>query len=48
MKRRETECLGHILRIEKYAMLRIILKRQIEGKRPAKRRKYIWIRDLKE
>ncbi|XKL64613.1 hypothetical protein PGB90_004699 [Kerria lacca] len=48
IERRKTSYLGHILRGEKYGILRLILQGRVEGKRPKGRRKHSWSQNIKQ
>ena len=47
IKKRKIQYLGHVLRGEKYEMLRVILQGKISGKRSIGRRQNSWMKDLR-
>ncbi|XKL69207.1 hypothetical protein PGB90_006976 [Kerria lacca] len=48
IQRRKIAYLGHIVRGEKYDVLRVILQGRVEGRRPRGRMKYGWIKNIKK
>lgn len=48
IKERKLQYLGHIMRGEKYNILRLIMQGKIEGKRGVGRRRISWLRNLRE
>jgi hypothetical protein len=48
VKIRKIQYLGHIMRGEKYVLLRLIMQGKIQGKRNPGRRKISWLRNLRE
>jgi len=47
LKKRKIEYLGHIIRGEKYEILRIIMEGKIEGRRSVGRRRNSWLKDIR-
>lgn len=47
IKRRKLQYLGHIMRGEKYGLLRVIIEGRIVGKRSVGRRQNSWLKDLR-
>lgn len=47
IKERKLEYLGHIMRGERYEILRLIIEGKIEGRRSVGRRQNSWLRDLR-
>lgn len=48
IKKRKLEYLGHIMRGNRYSILQLILNGKIEGKRGIGRKKYSWLRNLRQ
>ncbi|XP_050513955.1 uncharacterized protein LOC126889589 [Diabrotica virgifera virgifera] len=48
IKKRKLEYLGHIMRGSRYRMLQLILNGKIDGKRGIGRKKYSWLRNLRQ
>lgn len=48
IKERKLQYLGHIIRGEKYSLLRLIMQGKIEGKRSVGRRRISWLKNLRE
>lgn len=48
IKRRKLQYLGHIMRSDKYNLLRLILEGKIQGRRRSGRRKTSWLQNLAE
>ncbi|CAH2217516.1 jg340 [Pararge aegeria aegeria] len=48
IKKRKVEYLGHVLRHERYQLLRLIMMGKVEGKRRVGRRKKSWLRNIRE
>ena len=48
IKKRKLEYLGHIMRGEKYRLLRLILEGKVKGKRSVGRRRVSWLHNLRE
>ena len=47
MKERKVQNLGHVMRGEKYEVLRIVLEGKIKGKRLIGRRQNSWLKDIR-
>lgn len=48
VKRRKTAYLGHIFRNTKYQFLKLIMEGKIEGKRGIGRKKYSWLKNIRD
>lgn len=48
VKKRKLEYFGHLMRGEKYEIIKLILQGQIEGRRNAGRRRYSWLKNLRD
>lgn len=48
IKRRKLEYLGHVLRGDRYNILKLIIQGKIKGKRTIGRRRISWLRNLRE
>ncbi|XP_045485098.1 uncharacterized protein LOC123689386 [Pieris rapae] len=48
IKQPKVECLGHVLRHDRYHLLQLIIMGKIQGKRHVGRRKKSWLRNVRE
>ena len=48
IKARKLQYLGHIMRGQRYEMLRLIMQGKIKGKRNVGRRRISWLRNLRD
>lgn len=48
VKKRKLEYFGHVMRGEKYEIIKLILQGQIEGRRNAGRRRHSWLKNLRD
>lgn len=48
IKKRKLQYFGHIMRGERYSLLRLIMEGKIKGKRSVGRRRVSWLKNLRE